>query len=157
MRDEGGGVRDEIKAFVFTSSLIPHPSSLSFLEEGVGVEPTGVFRLRRFSGPLGVARAQPSRVKSAIVKNDEGRELAAPEDTLRRTLLPRMARPSGLSQSTRGRAIQRRHPCPHLSLHRYFSYQTTKRSGRLQQGSSLPAPTILLNFLRRFGSGSRSR
>ena len=78
------------------------------------------------------------RAKSVIVKNDEGRELEAPEDTLRRTLLPRMARPSGLSQSTRGRAIQRRHPCPHLSLHRYFSYQTTKRAGGFNREAHCP-------------------
>jgi hypothetical protein len=31
------------------------------MEEGVGVEPTEVIKLRRFSGPLGVAHAQPSR------------------------------------------------------------------------------------------------
>src|SRR5215216_1787952 len=57
-------MRDEIKALFLY--FIPHPSSLipSFLEEGVGVEPTGVFRLRRFSGPLGVAHAQPSARES---------------------------------------------------------------------------------------------
>ena len=47
----------------------------------------------------GAVAAAATHAKSVIVKNDEGRELEAPEDTLRRTLLPRMARPSGLSQS----------------------------------------------------------
>ena len=37
------------------------------LEEGVGVEPTGVFRLRRFSRPLGVAHAQPSLHVAEVV------------------------------------------------------------------------------------------
>jgi hypothetical protein len=86
----------------------------------------------------GAFAAEATHAKSVIVKNDEGRELEAPEDTLRRTLLPRMARPSGLSQSTRGRAIQRRHPCPHLSLHRYFSYQTTKRAGGFNREAQCP-------------------
>lgn len=47
----------------------------------------------------GAFAAEATHAKSVILKNDEGRELEAPEDTLRRTLLPRMARPSGLSQS----------------------------------------------------------
>ena len=46
----------------FISSLRPLPSSMLFLEEGVGVEPTRVVKLRRFSGPLGVPDAQPSPV-----------------------------------------------------------------------------------------------
>lgn len=33
----------------------------------MGVEPTRVFRLRRFSGPLGVAHAQPSFVLAEVV------------------------------------------------------------------------------------------
>ena len=46
-----------------------HPTELRVrkMEEGVGVEPTRVFRLRRFSGPLGVPDAQPSFVLTEVV------------------------------------------------------------------------------------------
>jgi hypothetical protein len=74
-------------------------------------------------------------LKSVIVKNDEGRE-SEPLDTLRRTLLPGMAGPSGLSQSNEARPSREGIPAL-ISLHRYFNYQTTKRADslELQQGS----------------------
>jgi len=74
--------------------------------------------------------------------------VVAPLDTLRRTLLPRMARPSGLSQSNEATPSEKATLLP-SSLHRYFNYQTTKRAGlRTPTGklSREPAPTILFNF-----------
>lgn len=105
----------------------------------------------------GAVAAAATHAKSVIVKNDEGRELEAPEDTLRRTLLPRMAAAFG----TLAKHARPRHPekasLPSSLSSQVLQLSNNKKSGRLQQGSSLPAPTILLDFLRRFGSGSRSR
>jgi hypothetical protein len=42
------------------SRSLPLSYGFKNVEEGVGVEPTGVVKLRRFSGPLGVPDAQPS-------------------------------------------------------------------------------------------------
>src|SRR5215216_3287216 len=68
-----------------------------------------------------------------------------------------MARPS----ETLAKHARPSHPekasLPSSLSSQVFQLSNNEKSGRLQQGSSLPAPTILLDFLRRFGSGSRSR
>jgi hypothetical protein len=59
-----------------------------------------------------------------------------------------MAVAFGTLAKQRGHVIQRRHPCPHLSLHRYFNYQTTKKASLVASTGKLPepAPTILFKF-----------
>ena len=79
----------------------------------------------------------------------------APQDTLRRTLLHRMARSFGTLAKHARPAIRRRHRCPH-PFTRYFGYQTTKRAGYLASQGSSPLQQFS-RFFRRFGSGSRSR